>query len=154
MAGRVTLVKSIEGSIPLYPMMVTKIPKQILEDVEHGQRSFIWGHDITERKMHLIRWENIQKPKECGGLGLLNLEDMNMACLMKLVWRLRTEEGGLWIEVLKHKYNNGELFGNDIRVGQNASTLWKDLGKLWDALNNGLWRRLGNGNSTSFWKDA
>ena len=42
-----------------------------------------------------------------GGLGILNLEIMNIALLAKWFWKMETEEG-MWQDVLKEKYGKNE----------------------------------------------
>jgi hypothetical protein len=43
----------------------------------------------------MISWNTLTQPKECGGLGLRNLQSMNEACLMKMGWSLmNTTYGG------------------------------------------------------------
>ncbi|XP_028785542.1 uncharacterized protein LOC114741444 [Neltuma alba] len=153
MAGRVTLAKSVISAIPLYSMMVTKIPTQIIGSIERAQRAFIWGHSMEERKMHLINWETVQKPRDRGGLGVLNLQHMNEACLMKLVWRLRSEGSGLWADVLRYKYNKGKAFNSTVKVQRNASPVWKDIGSVWEKLNEGIWWGVESGENVNFWRD-
>lgn len=42
-------------------------------------------------------------PKEQGGLGILDLDTVNIALLGKWLWRLETEEGS-WQDLIKSKY--------------------------------------------------
>jgi hypothetical protein len=41
---------------------------------------------------HLVNWPTVCRPKEVGGLGLLNTKKMNQALLLKWIWRLYQEE--------------------------------------------------------------
>ncbi|KAK8280844.1 hypothetical protein V6Z12_D09G202300, partial [Gossypium hirsutum] len=50
--GRMTLIKSILSSIPLYPHSVFKSPLSICDDMDKRIRSLWWGHDTGERKLH------------------------------------------------------------------------------------------------------
>ena len=77
MAGRVTLASSVLSSIPIYNMQVEKIPKHICLAIEKIQRNFIWGHDDSTRKSHLVSWNMICQPKGVGGLGFPKLSQMN-----------------------------------------------------------------------------
>lgn len=85
LAGRTTLAKSVVSSIPIYPMMVTKLPNSIISEIERQQRAFIWGHEYEERKMHPVGWNVVNMARDCGGLDVKNLSIMNEACLSKIV---------------------------------------------------------------------
>jgi hypothetical protein len=39
-----------------------------------------------------------------GGLGLLKTKKMNVALLLKWVWRLYQEEDTIWAKIVKAKY--------------------------------------------------
>lgn len=49
-------------------------------------------------------WNNICKPKSCGGLGLRSISAMNSAMLGKIGWSLVSEPDKLWVKTLKAKY--------------------------------------------------
>lgn len=95
-ASRVTLAKSVIEALSLYPMMATKIPKAVLQDIHKMQRAFIWGDDENGRHVHAVNWDTVTKPKYLGGLGLRRLSTMNDACLLKLGWELKPGSSSLW----------------------------------------------------------
>lgn len=43
------------------------------------------------------------KPKECGGLGILNLEIQNKCLLSKWLFKLVNEDG-VWQDICRNKY--------------------------------------------------
>jgi len=49
-------------------------------------------------------WKDVCKPKEEGGLGMLEIRRFNFALLGKWIWSLGYEKKGLWKEVLESKY--------------------------------------------------
>lgn len=83
MAGRVVIAQSVLCSIP-FVMQTIAIPKGVCEEIEKIVRRFIWGG------MHLVKWDKVTRPKSEGGLGIRNIESMNLALLAKLGWRLLT----------------------------------------------------------------
>lgn len=107
-------------------MMVCKLPKSICAEIKRLERDSIWGHDSGSQKMHLGSWKQKKKDKQSSGLGILNLECMNEACLSKLAWRVRMNHSDMWVECLKHKYNKGQAIVEPC-VPRDASPLWKDL---------------------------
>jgi len=40
----------------------------MFQEVMMIQRNFIWGWNAAGKKMTLVKWENLCKPKEHGGL--------------------------------------------------------------------------------------
>lgn len=77
-AGRLTLIKSVLDSLPIYWMNLHFIPAVVLKRMEKIRRDFLWGHVGTrflkERKLHLISWGKVCKPLGQGGLGLIPSE--------------------------------------------------------------------------------
>ena len=57
-----------------------------------------------KNKLALIKWENICKPKELGGLGIKNLNWKNEALGTKLVWKIHQERNGKWDKIMYHIY--------------------------------------------------
>ena len=57
-----------------------------------------------------MAWDKICRPKNMGGLGILDLEIMNIALLSKWLWKLFNEKG-LWQRILWEKYIEKNTFG-------------------------------------------
>ena len=55
-------------------------------------RNFLWGSLDHKRKLHMVGWKKITKPKKEGGLGLQSAKEKNIALLAKLNWRLHTKK--------------------------------------------------------------
>lgn len=53
-AGHVQLSRSVIQSIPIYPMMTTPLPQSCTKDIQQLQRSFIWGEEANQRRVHLV----------------------------------------------------------------------------------------------------
>ena len=76
-------------------MQCTDPPLKITNAVDRLSRNFFWGSMESKRKLHLISWKKITKPKMEGGLGLLAVEPKNKALLVKLNWRFHGGMSGL-----------------------------------------------------------
>ena len=83
MAGRVCLIKSVLSALPLYYLSFFKAPKSVCKELIKIQRNFLWGWGSEDRKIAWVRWENICKPKEVGGLGIRDIGNFNTALLAK-----------------------------------------------------------------------
>ena len=68
--GRLTLLKSVLGSIGSYLMSVFGVPTTVLKSLEALRARFFWGADIGERKIHWVSWSRVLASKDDGGLGV------------------------------------------------------------------------------------
>lgn len=101
MGGKVVLLKSVLYALPIYFLSFFKAPEGVIRVLESLFRRFLWGGSEDRKKTHWVAWDNICKEKDDGGLGLKNLKAFNYALMGKWLWRLKTEEHGLWARVLK-----------------------------------------------------
>ncbi|GJS90564.1 RNA-directed DNA polymerase, eukaryota [Tanacetum coccineum] len=67
---RLTLLKSVLTSLPLYQMSVYKVPMRVLNRMESMRRNFFNGVDNNDRKLTMIGWKKILTSKKKGGLGV------------------------------------------------------------------------------------
>ena len=58
-AGRRTLISSVLQSMPLYSFSCFKIPEAVCNKLDAITRAFWWGHNLGERKFHLINWDTL-----------------------------------------------------------------------------------------------
>lgn len=87
MAGRITLTQSVVQAIPLYTMQSLKMPNSVCEELDRKALDFLWGDNEERRRVHMVSWDDICKPKGMGGLGLRKAKKSNKAALAKLGWR-------------------------------------------------------------------
>ena len=72
-AGRLVLVKYVLEAIPVYWMLLSWIPKAILEEACEIFFWFLWSVNKDVQVTPWVRWENIAVPKGLGGWGLKNI---------------------------------------------------------------------------------
>ena len=53
-AGKTTLISFVLQSLPLYTFSCFKVPDKICNKMDSVIKSFWWGHDQGERKLHLL----------------------------------------------------------------------------------------------------
>lgn len=97
MAGRITLAGSVLGSMATFQMQHEKLLKATCLAIEKAQRQFIWGDSAQQRRVHLINWKILCKPRNAGGLSFKNLSRMNEALLLKIGWKVLTKPRDLWV---------------------------------------------------------
>lgn len=69
-AGRVTLIKYVLSSLPIFYMSLFKIPVCAAKEIDKIQARFLWEGDDSHRKIHLVKWKEVQLPRNQGGLGI------------------------------------------------------------------------------------
>ncbi|KAL4298144.1 hypothetical protein GQ457_12G026210 [Hibiscus cannabinus] len=108
-AGRITLVKAVLNNLPVYYMSLFAMPVSVVNLINKIIGRFIWGSE-KGRGIHWVKWENLCKPKRCGGLGLVDIKVKNQSLLNKWLWRYGNEPDSLWRKVIDAK--NEKVFDN------------------------------------------
>lgn len=93
--GRLTLIKAVVSSLPVYYLSLFRIPEGVAKEIERLQASFLWGGSDLKRKIHMVKWEEITKRVDQGGLGIRRIREMNTCLLIKWWWRFGLEAGAL-----------------------------------------------------------
>ncbi|KAF4357349.1 hypothetical protein G4B88_002177 [Cannabis sativa] len=110
-AARMTLIKSVLASIPIYTMSVFLLPRKITNRIDASLRQFWWtGSSKEGRYLSLKAWDSLCKPKACGGLGFRRARDINFSLISKLGWLLISDGNSLWTTVVNAKYCQVEGF--------------------------------------------
>ncbi|GJW68642.1 putative RNA-directed DNA polymerase, eukaryota, reverse transcriptase zinc-binding domain protein [Tanacetum coccineum] len=102
--GRLTLIRSVLGSLGVYYFSTFKAPKKIICKLEGIRRCFFWGGSANEKKISWIAWDKVTSPRNMGGLGIGSLKASNQSLLAKWWWRIRNEEHALWSKVICSLY--------------------------------------------------
>ena len=92
LVGRVCLIKSVLTSIPLFYLSFYKALTSVCNKISSIQRSFLWAWGNDHKHISWVRWENVCKTKEEGGLGVKDIRMFNRALLAKWKWRPMSEE--------------------------------------------------------------
>nr|GEW28263.1 RNA-directed DNA polymerase, eukaryota, reverse transcriptase zinc-binding domain protein [Tanacetum cinerariifolium] len=157
--GRLTLLKSVLGSIPIYHMSIFKVPLKVLQGMESLRSRFFNGFDSGSKKSIWIKWNKVLVSKEKGGLGVSSLYALNRALLLKWVSRFITQKNILWSKVITAIYGVDGNIGSNLKSGYRS--IWRDiLQVLANVKNQGsdflthIQKRLGNGVDTSFWEET
>ncbi|KAL7615337.1 hypothetical protein Lser_V15G05964 [Lactuca serriola] len=81
--GRLTHVNSVLYRLPMYYFSIFRAPRKIILMLDGIRKRFLWGNDGEKRKINLVSWDLVTKPKREGGLGVDSLESANLALLAK-----------------------------------------------------------------------
>ncbi|GKD13180.1 hypothetical protein Tco_1197587, partial [Tanacetum coccineum] len=99
--GRLTLLKSVLGSLPIYHMSLFKVPAKVLLHMESIRCHFFNGIEHNEKKPIWVKWSKVLASKEKGGLGVSSFYALNRALLFK--WR----QGTYLMGFIHRKMGNG-----------------------------------------------
>ncbi|MCI04661.1 DUF4283 domain protein [Trifolium medium] len=138
------------------------MPESVWKKIVALQRNFLRSGAREGNKIAWVKWSDVCRPKECGGLGIKNLRLVNIALLTKWRWRLHTSKDVIWKSVLMAKYGKDIVASSDLAVWRNvkfASLWWKDICRLGvlnldpgvDWCRDIMVKKLGNGGTTKFW---
>lgn len=121
-AGRLTYVNSVIASMPIFAMCTFRVHITILEHVNKSSRKFLWhGKDIDSKGNYLASWSMICRPKEQGGLGILNLKIQNIALLIKQLHKFYNHADVPWVNLIWQVYYSM----NDIpHACKNKGSFW------------------------------
>jgi hypothetical protein len=129
------------------------VPITIKDQVVKYMRHCLWrkkNGDVQARGSALISWKKITRPKNQGGLGVLDLDTQNRALLLKNLDKFYNNHDIPWVKLVKGAYyNNGTLPGGSVE----GSFWWKTHLKLVDTFKGLAKCNLGNGKSSLFWQD-
>ena len=96
--GKVTVINSLATSAIWYLSSLIPLPEHYAKQIDTIISDFFWYH-----KKHLISREQLQLPKELGGLGVVNVRLKIKAQRVKFITRLLSGDGdGLWKSLAEH----------------------------------------------------
>ncbi|GKE21390.1 RNA-directed DNA polymerase, eukaryota, reverse transcriptase zinc-binding domain protein, partial [Tanacetum coccineum] len=124
--GRLTLLKSVLGSMSIYHMSIFKVPMKVLQRMESIRCHFFNGADLSGKKSIWVKWNSALASKEKGGLAIHG-EDGKIGKYSKVAYP------SLWLDIVHEM----ELFTK------------KDI-DIFSCMH----KKLGNGANTAFWEDV
>ena len=89
--GRLILVNQVMRARPTHHMIVAQAPKWALEKVDKGCRAFFWaGSDHIRGGKCAVSWQRVCRPKQLGGLGVIDLQKQGIALRIRWEWLNQT----------------------------------------------------------------
>jgi hypothetical protein len=113
---------------------------------------FWWGSSQDRKRIHWIKWSQLCKHKQEGGLGFKGIRAFNEDLLAKQGWKCITQPDSILTRTLKAKYfpKCDFLHAKPNRI---MSYTWHSILQAgWILKKGGLWN-IGNGKSVQIWDD-
>jgi hypothetical protein len=110
-AGKLAYVNAIITSIANYTMCTIEINPKILQHVEKIRRRVLWSKktDDGDKCLSLAAWDMVCKPKDKGGLGVLNLKIQNQALLLKFLDKFYNKKDIQWVHLIWQTYYQNSI---------------------------------------------
>ena len=155
-AGKITKIRSVLSAIPIFPLACLPLTNWMSKQFESKLRNFLWKDKENDKKLALIKWDNLCKPKEYGGLGLRKPQWQNEALGAKLVWRLYQEHEHKWAKILYHKYLDPTKPESLFRMRNlpKGSECWNFIIKCRGIISKYLTWDVAAGDKALFWEDS
>ncbi|XP_028118943.1 uncharacterized protein LOC114316485 [Camellia sinensis] len=161
-AGRLILVKSVTSALPVFYLSLFRMPEGVAKELKKIQANFLWGGSELKRKIHMIKWEDMLKSMDEGGLGIRNLRVANKCLLIKWWWRFGSEKDTLWRKVICSR-NRLELASwiPSLIPSNSYSPVWNGIISVAEQCNSlkeyylhNFKLKVGDGKRIRFWSDV
>lgn len=156
-AGRLQLIKSVVSSIQVYWASVFLLPKFVAYEIEKLMRAFLWSQGDSLRGKAKMKWIDVCRLKEQGGLGIKSIHLWNVALMTKHIWNIVSNKDSLWVKWVKsyRLVDRRSVERNfwDIPILNDVSWSWKKILMYRDVIRNHIVISIGDGRSTSVWFD-
>jgi hypothetical protein len=127
-AGRLQLVNSVISSLPTYYMCSLKLPITVIEIIDKHRKNCLWrGNEFQKKGYNLAAWDLVRRPKDKGGIGVINLGVQNDALLLKQLDKFYSKANIQWVNLIWHKYYTNIV---PHLAREKSSFWWKDILRL------------------------
>ena len=109
-SGRLEMINTAITPIVTYALGTIKLPKGVKENIDRIRKQCLWrGNSEKKRGGNLVAWEMVQKPKEKGGLGVINLRLQNDALLLQHLHKFYNQADLPWVQLVWFKYYQNKV---------------------------------------------
>ena len=126
--GRLILSNACLDALPTFAMGLFLLQDGVHAKFDSIRARFFWEGSGPSRKYHWLNWPAVCRLKDCGGLGLTNTKNMNIALLLKWVWKLFQNTGSIWHTLVSAKYPEAaDIFAATTHGG---SQFWQSIHRI------------------------
>jgi hypothetical protein len=106
--GKSILIESSLSSLPNYIIGVYLLLEEVHHKMDSARANFYWDSG-QRKKYHMVKWVDLARPKDLGGLEFTDTRLMNKCFLSKLIIKLERGDTDLCTKMLRNKYLNKYL---------------------------------------------
>ena len=151
--GRRQLIISVLQSLQLFWMTVFMIPAGIIHELEALFRDFFWAQGHSSRGKCRISWDDVCKPRECGGLGFKRLATWNRVLLTKHLWDILIRRQSMWVRWIHRMYIWHRPVWT-IPIRHTWSWIFRKIMDLRQHIRGFVRVSVGDGRNTNAWEDS
>ena len=153
LGSKLTLVNSVITSLAIYAMCSIRLPPKILEHLDKLRRYCLLAKNTDDgmKAVSLAAWDLICRPKNKGGLGIIDLRVQNQGLLLKQLHKFYNRMDLLWVKLVWTAYYNGLVPHATEPCG---SFWWRGIIHLATIYRGVMTVEVGDGSTALFWKDA
>jgi hypothetical protein len=119
--------------------------------LDRARRHCLWKRKDKDKVNSLAAWDMVCKPKNKGGLGIINLQIQNNALLLKQLDKFYNNEDIHWVHLARDAYYHHDVPHAVVLFG---SPWWKNIISLADDYRAISSVNVGNGSTALFWSDS
>uniref|UniRef100_A0A452ZG47 Reverse transcriptase zinc-binding domain-containing protein n=1 Tax=Aegilops tauschii subsp. strangulata TaxID=200361 RepID=A0A452ZG47_AEGTS len=137
-------------SLLMYIMRFYSLHESLHQEIAKYLSRFFWAEENNKQKYHMVKWSEICKPKDHGGLGVISSKRMNITLLAKWLWRI---DRCRWAEVRYYPRKVSARTTPCLCPLGWGSQFWQSIIQLLPVLRIGTSIAVGSGSNTLFWLD-
>eukprot|EP00253_Pinus_taeda_P021665 PITA_21665 len=155
-AVKLILIKAVLSALPIFQCSLLLAPKLITEQISKILRDFLGnGGKGNQRKLHLVRWNILNRPLQQGGLQIWDPGLANLTLGGKIIWQLYADKNHPVSKILLKKHLKGGSLRNLTTTSTpTGTTIWNLVRRSIDHIQQQLYKILGNGQRTLLWEDT
>ena len=150
--AKLSLLYTMVTSLAIFALYSLKFPPKILELLDKLRRKCLWTKKTEQgdKCNSLAAWDMVCRPKECGGLGIINLRIQSEALLLKYLHKFYNHHDLPWVELIWTTYYTHNIpHASEPR----GSFWWKDVLKLTPIFRGISKANVNVGDTILMWKD-
>lgn len=150
--AKLSLLNTVITSLIIFALCTLKFPPKILELLDKLRRKCLWTKKMEqgEKCNSLVAWDRICRPKESGGLGIINLKIQSDALLLKYLHKFYNQHDLPWVNPIWSTYYTDKIPHASDPCG---SFWWRDVLKLTPIYRGISKVEVNRGDNVLMWKD-
>jgi hypothetical protein len=84
-------------AIPIHTCIAVGIPPWLLKAIRKLMTTFLWTNtDMVQAEKCLVAWKRVQRPLQLGGLGVMDLDLLDIALHTRWLWLRYMDRSRPW----------------------------------------------------------